>query len=200
MRQAAADADEPSPDPLLHDLHNLQVVPDHQRRANALTRRCWVTKHLQNDGHIGFEAIHRKQDRLTGLRRRDLESFTLGEALVVGAAQALALAPGVSRSGITLTAALLLGLNRQAAARFSFLLSMPVILGAVLFQFLKLAKGGGFQGQELAFALGILVSAVTGLLAIRMLLGYLQRNSLILFVGYRLAAGALVLLLVLAWR
>jgi undecaprenyl-diphosphatase len=125
---------------------------------------------------------------------RDLDSFTLREAVLVGCAQALALFPGVSRSGSTLTAGLLLGLNRESAARFSFLLSMPVILGAVLLEAFKLVRAGELQGQGPVMGVGILASAVVGIAAIRFLLGYLRRNSVLLFVGYRVAAGALVLL------
>ncbi len=66
--QPSRDADQPAPDPLLHHLHNVQVIPHHQPRAPGLARVPWVTKHLHNDTHIGFEAIHRKQDRLPRLR------------------------------------------------------------------------------------------------------------------------------------
>jgi len=132
-----------------------------------------------------------------GARTRELRKLTLRDALLIGVAQALALVPGVSRSGITLTAGLFLGLNREAAARFSFLLSMPVILGAALFELLKAARAGELHGEGAAFAVGILAAAVVGMAAIRFLLGYLQRNSVLLFVGYRVLAGVAVLLVAL---
>jgi undecaprenyl-diphosphatase len=135
-----------------------------------------------------------------GPKQRSIEQLSLGQALIIGTAQALALVPGVSRSGITLTAALFLGLNRESATRFAFLLSMPVTLGAVLFEFAKLIRSGGFEGQGLAFALGILAAFVTGMAAIGFLLRYVQHNSLVPFVAYRVVVGVLVLLLFLARR
>jgi undecaprenyl-diphosphatase len=130
-------------------------------------------------------------------RTRRMGSLTLRDALIIGVAQAIALVPGVSRSGITLTAGLLLGLDRPAAARFSFLLSAPVIVGAVLFEAFKVVRAGGLQGDGTVFAVGIAASAITGLIAIRFLLGYLQRHSVSVFVGYRVVVGTAMLLLTL---
>lgn len=130
-------------------------------------------------------------------RTRRIGSLDLRDALIIGAAQAIALVPGVSRSGITLTAGLLLGLDREAAARFSFLLSAPVIAGAALFEGFKSLRAGGLHGETAAFAVGIAASAITGLIAIRFLLGYLQRHSVSLFVGYRVVVGAALLLVAL---
>lgn len=125
-------------------------------------------------------------------RTRHLGSMTLGHALLVGVAQAVALIPGVSRSGITISAALAAGYRREDAARFSFLLSTPVIAGAAVLQLRQIA----FQGQALwGLILGTFFSAVVGYLAIRFLIRYLERHSLNIFVWYRLAlAGAVVLL------
>jgi undecaprenyl-diphosphatase len=124
-----------------------------------------------------------------GSLKRTTESLSWLDALVMGLAQAIALVPGVSRSGITMTAGLFRGLDRPTAARFSFLLSGPIILGAALFKL-----RGGVPAAELVPALvGMVVSAVVGFLSIRFLLRYLQRNSLLVFVIYRVAFGALVI-------
>ena len=126
------------------------------------------------------------------LHERRLAEMTLGHALFVGVAQALALVPGVSRSGITISAALTAGYRREDAARFSFLLSTPIIAGAALHKVRHLS----FQGHAAwGCILGTLCSAVVGYLAIRFLIRYLERHSLNIFVWYRLAlAGAVVLL------
>ncbi len=155
-------------------------------------RQPWIVAALL----IVFAVVLLYADRVPA-HTRDLKRFTLREAIIVGCAQVLALFPGVSRSGITMTAGLLLGLTRDAAARFSFLLSMPVILGAAAFQLLKLMRSGGFHGEGLAFLVGIVAAAIVGLLTIGFLLGYVRRNSLDLFVGYRVIAGLAVLLLVI---
>lgn len=123
-----------------------------------------------------------------------LASMTLHHAFFVGVAQALALVPGISRSGITISAGLAGGYKREDAARFSFLLSTPVIAGAAV---LKL-KHISLHSQEAAigFVLGTLCSAVVGYLSIRFLIKYLERHSMNVFVWYRLCLAAAVLL----WR
>ena len=118
-----------------------------------------------------------------------LDRMSLGHAVLIGCAQAVALVPGVSRSGSTIIAGLLAGYTRESAARFSFLLSTPVIAGAAI---LKLRKLHLATGEALPFALGTAVSAVVGYLSIKFLLRYLNRHSLSLFVWYRLALAALV--------
>ena len=134
-------------------------------------------------------------DRSASLKR-SLENVRLPDALTVGLAQVLALAPGVSRSGITMTAGLFRGLDRTAAARFSFLLSTPITLGAALYSLRHLVGPGGRPEEGgLTLGVGILSSAVFGILTIGFLLRYLQRNSLATFVWYRLAAGLIVLAL-----
>jgi undecaprenyl-diphosphatase len=121
-----------------------------------------------------------------------LDRMTLGHALIIGCAQATALVPGVSRSGSTIIAGLFAGYTRESAARFSFLLSTPVIAGAAV---LKLHKLHLAPGEALPFALGTAFSAVVGYVSIKFLLSYLNRHSLNLFVWYRLAlAGAILLL------
>ena len=132
-------------------------------------------------------------DRM-GARRLELADVGLTQALIVGLAQALALAPGVSRSGITLTAALFIGLTREAGARYAFLLGIPVTAGAGVFQLRRLLRDGIPVDERAAFALGVFCSLVVGLLAIRFLLRYVRQHSLNLFVYYRLALGLIVLL------
>jgi undecaprenyl-diphosphatase len=132
-------------------------------------------------------------------QRRHLEQIGAADALIVGLAQTLALAPGVSRSGITITAGLLVGLDRAAAARFSFLLSTPITLAAALFSVRKLFGPDG-SGQLGIVLVGMASAALFGFLAIGFLLRYLQKNSLASFVWYRLAVGLVVLGLSAAGR
>lgn len=121
------------------------------------------------------------------------------QALAMSLAQAAALMPGVSRSGITITAARATGVSRDAAARFSFLMSLPVILGAGLYSALSLE--GGTEGMGAQFAVGILASAVSGALAVFGVLSFLRRHSFGAFMVYRLvAAGGIVLLIALNVR
>ena len=129
--------------------------------------------------------------------RRPLSSITGRDGLLIGLAQMTALVPGVSRSGSTITAGLFLGLRREAAARFSFLLGTPAILGAGLLESRKLLAVGLDPGERGAFLLGFLTAALTGYLAIAFLLRYLQRRSTLVFVGYRVFAGLVLLVLVL---
>ncbi len=127
---------------------------------------------------------------------RGLASVRLPDAVVVGLAQALALVPGVSRSGATLTAGLFRGLRRADAARFSFLLGVPVIAAAGLKGLLDSLQAGFAPGALPIFVLGIAVSGLSGFAAIAGLLRYLQRASTMVFVVYRIALGLLLLLLV----
>jgi undecaprenyl-diphosphatase len=130
-----------------------------------------------------------------GIKQFGLEAIGAAQAGAIGVAQALALAPGVSRSGVTLAAALLLGLTRESAARFVFLMAAPITAGAGLFQLRHLARGGVPADERAAFAIGICTSFAVGLLAIGGLLRFLRSRSLDVFVGYRVALGAVVLLL-----
>jgi undecaprenyl-diphosphatase len=133
----------------------------------------------------------------TGAKRWKMDRITLRAAVIIGLAQCLALVPGVSRSGITITAALLLGYNREAAARFSFLLSLPVVAGAAVLKLGHLAKHGIPAGEGMPLAVGIATSAVFGYLSVVFLLKLVQRHSLYTFVWYRLVAGAGVLVYLL---
>ena len=131
--------------------------------------------------------------------RRDLSDVTAWDGIVVGLAQALALLPGVSRSGSTITAGLFLGLRRDAAARFSFLLGVPAVAGAGLLEGIDLLRAGLPAEERLIFAAGTISAAVVGYLAIAFLLRFLQRHSALVFVWYRLVLGTAVLALAL-WR
>jgi undecaprenyl-diphosphatase len=130
-------------------------------------------------------------------QRRGMGDLGLHHALAMGVAQALALAPGVSRSGITITAGRLMGLDRDSAARFSFLLLVPTVLGAVVLKGVGDVLLGdlppGWQGP---FLVGTLAALASGLVAIDWLLGYVRRHTYDVFVWYRLAiAGAIALLI-----
>ena len=134
-----------------------------------------------------------------GKRIYDLRHLTIITALTIGAAQALALIPGVSRSGSTITAGLFMGLKRDTAARFSFLLATPVVLGAGLKKLYDALQAGGIPSAEITgFAIGFLAAAISGFFCIAFLLRYLQRNSTLPFIIYRLLLGLLLLALVLA--
>jgi undecaprenyl-diphosphatase len=130
--------------------------------------------------------------------KRPIEQSNLGDAVTIGTAQALALCPGVSRSGITITAGLFRGFTREAATRFSFLLSTPLIAGAVvshLPKLIKLHKAGGLDLPLSTLLISILVSGVAGYFVIAFFLRYLQTHTLKLFVFYRLLFGIIVLVL-----
>lgn len=133
-----------------------------------------------------------------GSRRRGLDAMTARDAVFIGVGQAIALFPGISRSGITIATGLFLGLERAAAARFSFLMSAPVIAGAGLWKARTLAGTGleGAQGGELA--VGIVAAAVSGFIAIAFLLGYLRRNGTGIFSLYRIALAAIVFVFLLS--
>ncbi len=128
---------------------------------------------------------------------RGMDSIGVRTGLFLGIAQAMALQPGVSRSGVTMTAARAIGLDRETAARFSFLLSLPIIAGAGLYKASDLATTG-FQGYEAQFFWGFVSSAISGFLVIWGLLKYLKRHDFKVFMLYRLAVAALVLGLVAA--
>lgn len=129
--------------------------------------------------------------------RRQMDGLSIGAAFGVGVAQSLALMPGVSRSGITITAGRLLGLDRDSAARFSFLLLVPIVLGAVVLKGITDVLLGDLPpGSAGPFAVGTLAAASSGLVAISALLGYVRRHDYSIFVWYRLAVSGIVLLLI----
>jgi undecaprenyl-diphosphatase len=134
--------------------------------------------------------------------RRQVDELGLGTAVAVGLAQSLALMPGVSRSGITISATRFLGLDRDAAARFSFLLLVPITLGAVVFKGVTDVLLDDLPpGSTGPFVVGVIAAAVSGFAAIWALLGYVRRHSYTVFVVYRLlAAGGVLLLIALGAR
>jgi len=153
---------------------------------------------------------------LLGKRERDIKKMTLVDAIAVGCAQMCALIPGTSRSGSTITTAMGLGLTREAAARFSFLLGTPIIFGSFLFKTRSYTKAFKEQthlhgaamykalGAHLAhspntlpFLAGVVASTVVGYFCIRFLMAFLQKRSMWVFIGYRLALGAIILVLIL---
>lgn len=129
-------------------------------------------------------------------KEKELGDLSLADSLTVGTAQALALVPGTSRSGITITAGLFRGMTREAAARFSFLLSAPITAGAALKKLLELRHTGVADAERLPLFLGFLVSAAVGYLTIKYFLRFLQHNTLYLFIGYRMILGATILVLI----
>ncbi len=133
-------------------------------------------------------------DRVARLKR-DVGNVNMIDSLVIGCAQALAVIPGTSRSGITISVGLLRGLDRYAAARFSFLLSTPIIAGAAAKNFLDIYKEGVPGDMKMAFVVGIITSAIVGGLTIRFFLEYLRRASLQAFIVYRVVFGIIVIAL-----
>ncbi|MBL7998783.1 MAG: undecaprenyl-diphosphatase UppP [Candidatus Kapabacteria bacterium] len=125
-------------------------------------------------------------------RTRTMDDLTWKDALAVGMAQVLALMPGSSRSGTTITAGLFLGMTRETAARFSFLLSIPAIFGSGVYEFLKTAK---YLNADQALTLGVatVVSGISGYAAIAFLLRYLRSNSTMIFIVYRILAAIVIL-------
>jgi undecaprenyl-diphosphatase len=128
-----------------------------------------------------------------GKRDRTLEKMTWLDALIVGIAQVLAVFPGASRSGTTISAGMGRGLDRPSAARFAFLMSVPVMLAAGSYQSLDLLKMSGMGSFLLPLAVGFVTAAIVGWLAIKWLLGYLNKHSLYIFAGYCAVVGLIVL-------
>jgi undecaprenyl-diphosphatase len=129
-------------------------------------------------------------------RDRDLAQLTRRDGLVIGCAQALALVPGVSRSGATISAGLFLNFDRTTAARYSFLLSVPAVVLSGLFELRHVGEGGGAPAG--ATALATVLAFVVGYLSIAFLLRYLVRHSIGVFAAYRVAAGIAVVALAAA--
>ena len=124
---------------------------------------------------------------------KTIKKMTLKDAILVGCSQVFALIPGFSRSGTTIAAGRVLGLDRESAAKFSFFLSAPVVLGAVCLQLIKGTAFSVIAANLGTFILGILVSFVIGLLCIKYLLKYLQKHNFKIFMIYRVVLGAVVL-------
>ena len=161
---------------------------------------------------VGLGIVLYIADRL-GRKQRTLKDFSWGDSLWIGLSQALALIPGVSRSGITMSTAMLRAADRPSAARFSFLLATPVIVGAGLLEGWRLVNAlrspvmaaagnasGAAQVHWPVLAVGVFCAAVTGFLCIRYFLRYLQRGSFLPFVIYRFILAAIVLIFYLRFR
>jgi undecaprenyl-diphosphatase len=164
-----------------------------QKKAETLWREnLWVIAGTS----IGVALIMWLADAL-GRRQKDLGHLNIADSILIGLAQACAVVPGVSRSGSTISAGLFRNFDRMAAARFSFLLSTPVIAAAALKDFYDLMKHeGGFPAEmRTAFLLGILVSGITGCVAIQFFMNFLRQRSLGVFVAYRLFFGIIVIAL-----
>ena len=163
--------------------------------AGALAEN-WITEKLGTPALIAislmlFGVVLVWADRQTGTR--DLDSFSTRDALLIGAAQVLALNPGTSRSGITITAARKFGFSRDAAARVSFLMSVPVIGGAVLLKLTKLANDGIPEGLLTPMIVGIIASGISGWIAMWGMIRLLRSRSFTPFVMYRFVVGISVL-------
>lgn len=157
---------------------------------------AWITERLGTPWLIAgsliiFGVILLWADRQSGLR--DVESFTARDAVTLGVAQILALNPGTSRSGITITAARRQGFSRDAAARVSFLMGVPVIAGAVAYKLLKLASDGIPDGLMAPMMIGIIVSGISGWLAMWGMIRMLRTRSFAPFVVYRVVVGFAIL-------
>lgn len=166
----------------------------------AITERFYTDQGLQGSliviayTMIGLAALLWLAERRAA-SRRELKDVRFADALLIGLAQAAALVPGVSRSGSTITAGLSLGLSRPAAARFSFLLGLPIIFLAGLKQMFDLVRSGTVPGELLPFVVGFISSAIVGYLCIKALLRYLQVRSTTIFVVYRIFFGLFLLAL-----
>jgi undecaprenyl-diphosphatase len=154
----------------------------------------WRSPFVMGGMLIGVAVIMWIADR-AARGKRDLADVNLKDATAIGFAQALAIVPGTSRSGITITAALFRGMDRASAARYSFLLSTPAIGAAALLAVRELVTQGMAADMLLPFLLGILVSAITGWLVIAWFLNFLRHGSLRFFVCYRIVFGIIVLAL-----
>jgi undecaprenyl-diphosphatase len=145
-----------------------------------------------------FGVVMYAVDRLSSTDR-DLESVNSRDALFVGVAQAIALIPGTSRSGITIMAGILRDLTRVAAVRFSFLLSLPITAGVVAYKFLEVFTEGMPEGLTVGdFVVGVVGSAVAGWLAIEWLLAFLRKRTMLVFVVWRFAVALLIVLMIVS--
>jgi undecaprenyl-diphosphatase len=146
---------------------------------------------------IAFGVILVWVDRAALIRRRMVD-LSVRDGVVLGVAQAVALQPGVSRSGVTITAGRALGLDRESAARFSFLLALPIIAGAGILKGIDVARSGLPPGMAWPFVWGMVTSAVSGFLVIAFLLAYLRRHSFVVFLVYRVAVAIVVFAVIAA--
>ncbi len=144
---------------------------------------------------VNKNLVWHKIENIEGIRSDSLRDMSYLQAIVIGFAQSIAVFPGVSRSGITLTAGLFLGMKPEAAARFSFLLSIPVIMASGLFEVLKLIKAESLDVQWVNLILGALISFIVAILVIHLFLKYIAKSGMALFVIYRVLLGLVLLYL-----
>jgi undecaprenyl-diphosphatase len=133
-----------------------------------------------------------------GSRERTFRELNARDATVLGFAQVLALFPGVSRSGITISAGMLDGLDREAATHFAFLMSAPIIAGSGLYEAVKLVKNGFPAHGPGVFVAGFITSAITGLLAIGFMMKFMKKHTLKPFIIYRVAVALLIFIILAA--
>lgn len=157
----------------------------------------WIESHLRNGTviamtTIGFALLLWQADHY-GRRIRALDEIRWRDALIIGLLQVLALMPGTSRAGITMTAGLWLGLQRTAAARFSFLLAIPVLAGAGFYSLLKLLGGNAHGFDASGFMLSASIAAIVALATVHLFVRFVERVGMLPFVVYRLILGAALL-------
>jgi undecaprenyl-diphosphatase len=129
-------------------------------------------------------------------QHREFERIGWRDGIIIGLAQAVSLIPGTSRSGSTITAGMILGLRKEVAARFSFLLGIPAVAGAGLLEAARLAERGLPPDERLPFIVGAIVSLIVGYLSIAFLLKFLRTNSVLVFTVYRCGLGVVMLVLI----
>jgi undecaprenyl-diphosphatase len=170
------------------------TVPAALQVEGAFRAPAWIALFL-----IIGSVIFIVAERFT-LARRPLESLGFVDALVMGVAQAIALLPGISRSGITISAGLYQGIRRADATRFSFLLATPVIVGAGAKTLLDARKAASLFAAPDVLAVGFILSFLCGLLAVAFMVRFLRTHSLVWFVPYRLVVAAFAIFLALSGR
>ncbi len=141
---------------------------------------------------IVFGLVLFAADRFS-VKKNDLAGITFKAAIIIGLFQALSLVPGVSRSGITITAALIMGYKREGAAEFSFLLSVPAITGAFVFGLKGLLNAGLAAGEIAAVAAGFTAAAISGFFAIKFLMAFIKKSTFLPFVIYRVMLGGVII-------
>ncbi|MEO6906408.1 MAG: undecaprenyl-diphosphate phosphatase [Abditibacteriaceae bacterium] len=199
------------------DWKDLLLDPSHRLMRNLILLTCvpaaiagLLLRHLEDTfplfTDVRFNAVILAVAGLVlwladvvGSKRRELDKITWIDAILIGSSQAFALIPGVSRSGSTITAGLFLGLKREDAARFSFLMSLPITIGATIFEMRDVIKHGLLEGTGSSLGvllIGILISAVAGFWAIDFLLKYLRHRSVAIFAIWRLVVAFFVLFVI----
>jgi undecaprenyl-diphosphatase len=164
-----------------------------KHKVEGSFRALWVIATAQIAVGLALAFVER-----AAARNRGFDSIKLRDAVIIGCAQMLALVPGVSRSGITLLAAMSIGLERAAAARFSFLLSVPAVAAAGVFELPKVLKSHDVGGASLA--LGLVAAVVASYVSIAWLLKFLRTRTTIPFVVYRVALGIFIFAMLAAGR